>query len=163
MIFFSFFCFLLKGGPTASTWAAMMDPEAIESLSKEERKRQEAIYELIYTEQTYSRDLQMIIDVFYGPIQKQNYLTENETNILFSNIEDILLCNAEIFSDLEQRQKEDDLVVGNVGDILIKHMERLRLYKTYCGNQLNATNFLQKKTNEDKRFCDFLKVSKEKK
>lgn len=133
-----------------------MDPETIKNISKEERKRQEAIYELISTEQSYLRDLQMIIELFYGPLQ--NILSQDELNIIFSNIEDILLCNTAILSDLEQRQKDDKLFVNNVGDILLKHSDNLKCYKIYCGKQLNASKFLQKKRNINKIFSEFLKV-----
>ncbi|CAG8433988.1 2566_t:CDS:10 [Diversispora eburnea] len=145
------------GGPSASTstWTSIINSALIENLSKEERKRQESIYELIYTEHTYCRDLEMIIDVFQRPMQE--YLTKKELNLVFSNIYDLLLCNLVILSELEQRQKQDEFLLDNVGDILIKHVNELRLYKTYCGNQLNAINFLQKKINEDKKFYDFLK------
>ena len=134
-----------------------MDPETIKDISKEERKRQEAIFELISTERSYLRDLQMIVELFYGPLQ--NILSSVELNIIFSNVEDILLCNTTILSDLEQRQKDDNLFVNDVGDLLLKHSEDLKCYEIYCGNQLNASKFLQKKRTEDRNFADFLKVN----
>lgn len=135
-----------------------MDPETIKGITKEDRKRQEAIFELISTEQSYLRDLQMIIEVFYGPLQ--NILIEDELKIIFSNIEDILLCNTAILSDLEQRQKDDKLFVKNVGDILLKHSDDLVCYEIYCGKQLNASKFLLNKRNVNKTFSEFLKVKK---
>lgn len=45
------------------TWASTMDPLELEAIPPEERKRQEAIFELIATEKTYLSDLQMIINV----------------------------------------------------------------------------------------------------
>ncbi|CAG8440515.1 4016_t:CDS:10 [Acaulospora colombiana] len=139
-------------GPSASSWA---DLKIGEDLTKEERRRQEAIYELIFTEQTYLRDLQMIVEVFYGPMQ--DLLPKNELEMIFSNIEDILLHNTAILSDLEQRQKEEDYIVKSVGDVLVKHSAGLRLYVKYCGNQMNASKFIQKKREEDKRIEEFLK------
>jgi hypothetical protein len=134
-----------------------MDPEMVKNMSKEDRRRQEAIYELISTEQSYLRDLQMIIEVFYGPLQ--SILSPNDLNIIFANVEDILLCNTAILSDLEQRQKDDKLLISNVGDILLNHLDNLKCYENYCGNQLNASKFLQKKRNEDKSLAEFLKVN----
>ncbi|CAG8655621.1 13678_t:CDS:10, partial [Dentiscutata heterogama] len=146
-------------GPSTPLWAGIIDPKILESISKEERKRQEAIYELISTEQIYLRDLQIIISVFYGPLQ--SLLSEQELSILFCNIQDILLCNTAILSDLEQRQEEDSYFVSKVGDILLKHSEDLTLYTKYCGNQLNASKFLQKKSSVEKKFADFLKKSQQ--
>lgn len=45
------------------TWASTMDPIELEAIPPEERKRQEAIFELIATEKSYLNDLQMIITV----------------------------------------------------------------------------------------------------
>ncbi|CAG8781616.1 7151_t:CDS:10, partial [Gigaspora margarita] len=146
-------------GPSIPLWAGIIDPKILESISKEERKRQEAIYELITTEQIYLRDLQMIIKLFYGPLQ--NFLSEQELSTLFCNIQDILICNTTILSDLEQRQEEDAYFVSKVGDILLKHSENLTIYTKYCGNQLNASKFLQKKSSADKKFADFLKKSQQ--
>ncbi|CAG8576933.1 3066_t:CDS:10, partial [Cetraspora pellucida] len=145
----------INQGPSAPLWAGIMDSKTLKSITKEERKRQEAIYELIITEQTYLRDLQIIIELFYGPLQ--NFLSDQELSTLFCNIQDILLCNTAILSDLEQRQEEDAYFVSKVGDILLKHSKDLTLYTKYCGNQLNATKFLQKKCSVDKKFADFLK------
>ncbi|GBC07924.1 hypothetical protein RclHR1_00780004 [Rhizophagus clarus] len=146
-------------GPSAVTWASIMDPETIKDISKEDRKRQEAIYELISTEQSYLRDLQMIVEVFCGPLQ--SILSLDELGIIFSNIEDILLCNTAILSDLEQRQKDDKLFVNNVGDILLKHSDELSCYEIYCGKQLNASKFLQQKRNINKTFSEFLKKAQQ--
>jgi hypothetical protein len=45
------------------TWASTMDPIELEAIPQDERKRQEAIFELIATEKSYLNDLQMIINV----------------------------------------------------------------------------------------------------
>jgi hypothetical protein len=45
------------------SWASTMDPIELNAISPEERKRQEAIFELISTERSYLNDLQMIINV----------------------------------------------------------------------------------------------------
>jgi hypothetical protein len=45
------------------TWASTMDSLELEAIPADERKRQEAIFELIATERSYLNDLQMIINV----------------------------------------------------------------------------------------------------
>lgn len=49
--------------PSVSTWASIMDSIELQSIPVEERQRQEAIFELIATERSYLRDLQMIVNV----------------------------------------------------------------------------------------------------
>jgi hypothetical protein len=49
--------------PMVTTWASTMDDIELQSIPSEERSRQEAIFELITTERSYLRDLQMIVNV----------------------------------------------------------------------------------------------------
>ena len=46
-----------------SSWASLVDRSALEEIPKEERRRQEAIFELISTEADYVRDVQLIVKV----------------------------------------------------------------------------------------------------
>lgn len=128
--------------PSLVTWASTMDELELATIPAEERRRQEAIYELITTESTYLRDLQLIVNVsrnrtrcrfganiclalrkvFYAESSK--YLTRDEQDIVFSNIDDLLICNTTLLSDLESRQRDGTGVVGNIGDIFLKHVRK---------------------------------------
>lgn len=46
-----------------SSWASLVDRSALEEIPKQERRRQEAIFELIATEADYVRDLQLVVEV----------------------------------------------------------------------------------------------------
>ncbi|KAG2195516.1 hypothetical protein INT47_002712 [Mucor saturninus] len=139
------------------TWASTMDPLELEAIPPEERKRQEAIFELIATEKTYLNDLQMIINIFYADSGK--YLTQDERDVVFSNIDDLLICNTALLSDMENRQNEKANVVDKIGDVFLKHADSLQCYSTYCRNQSYATKFLQKKREDDQWFEVFLKTA----
>jgi hypothetical protein len=59
-----------EGGPTrtdspvfGSSWASLVDRSALEEIPKLERRRQEAIFELISTEADYVRDVQLVVEV----------------------------------------------------------------------------------------------------
>lgn len=53
-----------EGSPAFGTsWASLLDRTAVQEIPKVERKRQEAIFELISTEADYVRDLQLIVEV----------------------------------------------------------------------------------------------------
>ncbi|KAI9322514.1 hypothetical protein BX666DRAFT_1849334 [Dichotomocladium elegans] len=134
------------GSPILITWASAIDEHELAAISLEERKRQEAIFELISTEKTYLRDLQLIINVFYT--DSARYLERDEQDVIFSNIEDLLLCNTALLSDLESRQRDD----GNFAD-------NLKCYSTYCRNQSFASKLLQDKRHQDQWFDVFLKTA----
>jgi hypothetical protein len=46
-----------------NTWSVLVGKEKASSMKDDERKRQEAIYELIYTEEVFVNDMKMIIEV----------------------------------------------------------------------------------------------------
>ncbi|KAL6308638.1 hypothetical protein BKA93DRAFT_822360 [Sparassis latifolia] len=117
-----------------SSWASLVDKSALVEIPTKERRRQEAIFELITTEAAYVRDLQLIVEVFYANLLP--LLDEKAITVIFANIEDILLTNTTFFSSLEERQKECRLYVDRISDILKDGME-------YCVNQATAIKVLQ--------------------
>lgn len=52
----------------AETWGQRMDPEFYQSVDKRERDRQEAINEIIYGEEQYLKDLELLREVRSIPI-----------------------------------------------------------------------------------------------
>ncbi|KAG8217055.1 hypothetical protein J3R82DRAFT_5048 [Butyriboletus roseoflavus] len=137
-----------EGGPTredspvfGSSWASLVNRSALEGIPKEERKRQEAIFELISTEGDYVRDVQLIVELFYSRLMA--VLDEKATAMIFSNIEDILLTNTTFLSTLEERQRDCRLYIDRIGDLLEKHMPNMGVYLNYCVNQANAGKVLQ--------------------
>ncbi|KAG0191810.1 hypothetical protein DFQ28_010924 [Apophysomyces sp. BC1034] len=106
--------------PVLTTWASTMDEHELDVIPLEERTRQEAIYEMISSERTYLRDLQMIVNIFY--VDSGKYLSQEEQDVVFANVDDLLLCNTALLSDLEARQRENANVIDSIGDIFIKHI-----------------------------------------
>ncbi|KAJ3288737.1 Intersectin 1 (SH3 domain protein) [Borealophlyctis nickersoniae] len=140
--------------PTA--WINKVDPALLEQIPHEERKRQEAIFELIQTEQSYVRDLQLIVEVFYAPLTQ--LLTPPDIRTLFSNIEEVLFVNSLILSDFETAQIEQSFVMGGIGRLFIRHADKLSCYQPYCANFGTALKLLQKRRREDARLAEFLKT-----
>ncbi|KAK9766343.1 hypothetical protein K7432_004643 [Basidiobolus ranarum] len=145
---------ILESVPCARRWAQCVGSNYANSVNSEERKRQESIFELISTEQTYLRDLQLVMDVFYEPMQSM--ISEKELVSIFGNIEELLHCNTEFLNQLEERQNDNHFMIDYIGDIFLEHSNEFRQYLAYCGNQMNAYKLLQKKR-EDQTICQFLK------
>lgn len=59
-------------------------------MSEKEIKTQEVINELIHTEQKHVRNLKIMKHHFYLPIKINMYLTKEELNIMFPNLEQVL-------------------------------------------------------------------------
>lgn len=78
-----------EDAPSSSgpTWSSVVDPSVLETMSDRERKRQEAIFELIATEGAYVRDLQLIVEVFYRGLL--DLLDTQALEGIFGNVEDV--------------------------------------------------------------------------
>ncbi|KAI0373139.1 hypothetical protein BV20DRAFT_1042030 [Pilatotrama ljubarskyi] len=136
-----------------SSWASLVDKSALEEIPTGERRRQEAIFELIATEAAYVRDLQLIVEHFYANVY--SLLDEKARTVIFANVEDILLMNTTFLSSLEERQKECRLYIDKIGDILKTSMAHLSVYMDYCVNQGSAIKVLQslRQTNPELSAC----------
>ncbi|KAJ3203501.1 Intersectin 1 (SH3 domain protein), partial [Dinochytrium kinnereticum] len=137
-------------------WVTVVAQSDFERLTLEERKRQEAIYELIQTEQSYVRDLQIIFEVFYNPISQ--YLSQQDVTSIFSNLEDILMTNTIILSDWEEAQKQSNYVIMNIGTLFERNASALDCYRKYCSDLMPASKLLQKRRQENERLQEFLKT-----
>jgi hypothetical protein len=67
-----------------------IDRQQLGQLSDKEIKTQEVINELIHTEQKHVRNLKIMKHHFYLPIKVNMYLTKEEINVLFPNLEEVL-------------------------------------------------------------------------
>ncbi|KAG8968021.1 hypothetical protein FRC03_008886 [Tulasnella sp. 419] len=137
-----------------ASWSSLVDKDVLEGIPTAERRRQEAIFELINTEIAYVRDVQLIVEVFYSSMLP--LLDQRATTVIFANIEDILLCNTAFLSSLEERQKDCRLYVDNIGDILQAHMPNMAVYMPYCVNQSPATKILQSIRQENQEVASHL-------
>ncbi|KAH9842454.1 uncharacterized protein C8Q71DRAFT_732931 [Rhodofomes roseus] len=124
-----------------STWASLVDKSVLEDIPTKERRRQEAIFELILTEAAYVRDLQLIVEHFYANLM--SVLEDKAVKVIFANVEDILLINTTFLSVLEERQKECRLYIDQIGDLLRRNMSEMGVYVEYCVNQAYAAKVLQ--------------------
>ncbi|TXT04229.1 hypothetical protein VHUM_04227 [Vanrija humicola] len=131
------------------TWGSLVDPSVLSTMTGEERKRQEAIFEFIATESSYVRDLQLIVNVYY--FRLMNILDEKSLTVIFANIEDILMFNSGFLSSLDDRQKESRLYIDTIGDILADNLINLDVYRPYCVNQDTAAKLLVQLRKQDQQ------------
>lgn len=122
------------------TWSSLVDASVLETMPPQERKRQEAMFELIATEASYVADVQLIVGVWYARLV--DTLDEQSLGVIFANIEDIMMFNSRLLSLLEERQKECRLYIDSIADILNDNLKDLDVYIPYCLNQENARRLL---------------------
>eukprot|EP00794_Sanderia_malayensis_P007004 gene7004-7789_t len=124
-------------------------------MTSQEIKRQEAIFELFSGEKDLVEDLTLIKEVYLNPISKLNLLSEDELDVIFGSITDLLSIHQDLFEKLKETRNKDGSV-DEIGEILIEWIPSLMPYVSYCAKQLKRKDILDNKTKQDTAFADFL-------
>ncbi|XP_015356970.1 rho guanine nucleotide exchange factor 16 isoform X3 [Marmota marmota marmota] len=146
--------------PAQITWSQL--PEVVESglldsLSTEERKRQEAIFEILTSEFSYLHSLGILVAEFLQSKELRATMTQTEHHHLFSNILDVLAASQKFFEALEQRHQAQ-VCVEDISDILEEHAERhFHPYVAYCSNEVYQQRTLQRLTSRNSSFREVLR------
>lgn len=139
-------------GPNRVRWAEM--PQVVESnlasnLSSQQRKLQEALFEIITSEASYYRTLSLLVDGFYKapcmqPGQTGAVISHIEKHHLFSNILEIHLTCETFLIDMEAYFRQDPMLI-NLCEIIYMHSEyKFDTYVTYVQNQIYQLRTLAK-------------------
>uniref|UniRef100_A0A452U6F3 Rho guanine nucleotide exchange factor 26 n=1 Tax=Ursus maritimus TaxID=29073 RepID=A0A452U6F3_URSMA len=89
--------------PLRSTWSqlsAVKRNGLSQTVSQEERKRQEAIFEVISSEHSYLLSLEILIRMFKNSKELSDTMTKTESHHLFSNITDVCEATKNSFDSL---------------------------------------------------------------
>ncbi|XP_071000215.1 rho guanine nucleotide exchange factor 26-like, partial [Oncorhynchus clarkii lewisi] len=115
-----------------------------DKLSQEERKRQEAIFELISSEHSYLHSLEVLIRMFQNSAELSDTMTKTEHHHLFSNITDVCEASKKFFKELEDIHQQN-IVIDDISDVVFRHAQsNFDPYITYCSNEVYQQRTLQK-------------------
>ncbi|KAK6104181.1 RhoGEF domain family protein [Brugia pahangi] len=130
----------------------------LERLDEDMKKLQEAYFEVITSEASYLRSINILITHFMaapemlGSKRPSSTITNEERKQLFSNIFAVRDCSEKLLSDLENRLQES-LVLSDICDILCDHFEtNFDPYIKYCSNQVYQDRTLRKLKSENPSF-----------
>ncbi|XP_055889839.1 intersectin-1-like [Biomphalaria glabrata] len=142
--------------PQSQSW--MNDTQG--ALTKDERKRQQAIQELINTEESYNADMQIALEVFKKPMISNNIAPKEKVNQIFINWEELIVCNKKLLQALRVRKKMcgKNGVIVSIGDILCESLPHMNPYMRFCSCQLSAAAALQKISESSPTFVQFHKL-----
>ncbi|KAK5868751.1 hypothetical protein PBY51_009740 [Eleginops maclovinus] len=125
-------------------------------LSQEERKRQEAIFELISSEHSYLHSLEILIRMFKNSAELRDAITKTEHHHLFSNITDVCEASKKFFKELEERHQQN-IVINDISDIVDKHSQsNFDPFVTYCSNEVYQQRTLQRLVSKNPVFKEVL-------
>ncbi|XP_054839230.1 ephexin-1 isoform X1 [Eublepharis macularius] len=103
-------------------------------LQPDEIKHQEAMFELVTSEASYYKSLNLLIYHFMENERLKKILHPSEAHILFSNVLDVMAVSERFLLDLEKRV-EENIVISDVCDIVYQHTNHFSVYVTYVSNQ----------------------------
>uniref|UniRef100_A0A4W5N5B5 Rho guanine nucleotide exchange factor (GEF) 16 n=1 Tax=Hucho hucho TaxID=62062 RepID=A0A4W5N5B5_9TELE len=146
--------------PAQVTWSSLQqvkDTDILQMISAEERKRQEAIFEIITSEYSYLHSLSILVRHFKGSEALRKTITATEHHHLFSNIAVIEGVSKRFFDDLERRH-HDNVVIQDISDIVQNHAaHHFEPYIVYCSNETFQQRTLQKLLTSNTAFKEVLK------
>ncbi|KAI1895691.1 hypothetical protein AGOR_G00108850 [Albula goreensis] len=131
----------------------------VDTMSTKEKKRQDYIQELIESEERHLEDLQLAWEVFYKLMSESGRMTEAEISMIFLNWKELIVSSTKLLRALQERKKEspENVPVAMIGDVLASELSDMQAYIHFCTCQLKGAAMLQRKTDQEPEFKEFLK------
>ncbi|XP_028265027.1 LOW QUALITY PROTEIN: rho guanine nucleotide exchange factor 16 [Parambassis ranga] len=146
--------------PAQLTWSQLpqvKDMGILTMVTPQERKRQEAIFEIMTSEHSYLHSLGILVRHFKESEVLRKTMTATEHHHLFSNISVIHQVSKRFFEDLERRHS-DNPVIRDISDIVQNHAaHHFEPYIIYCSNETFQQRTLQKLLSSNTAFKETLK------
>ncbi|PCH36385.1 CNH-domain-containing protein [Wolfiporia cocos MD-104 SS10] len=140
-------------------WIHSVPQEVVNSVSDTEKKRQEAINEVIYTERDFVRDMEYLRDLWIKPLTELEIIPEARrkgfVEQVFWNILDIIAVNTRLRDALNKRQKSY-VVVDQIGDVLLEAVPHFGPFVSYGAHQLYGKFEFEKEKASNPAFAQFV-------
>ena len=145
-------------------WINTVSKEVADSIDEREKKRQEVISELMYTERDFVKDLEYLRDFWMKPLRSTNppvvsFFPEQKRDkfvrTVFSNCMEVHGVNYKLAEALTRRQQESP-VVRNVGDIFLSYVPRFEPFVYYGAHQLFAKYEFERERSTNAVFSRFV-------
>ncbi|KAM3850228.1 ephexin-1 [Diretmus argenteus] len=115
---------------------AVQDSGLLTQLPQEEIIMQEAMFELVTSEASYYKSLEVLENHFLRNSLLVNTLSQSDMHFLFSNIKEVMKASERFLMDLENRI-EQSIEISDVCDIVHHHaVEHFNVFITYVINQV---------------------------
>ncbi|XP_029695180.1 rho guanine nucleotide exchange factor 1 isoform X2 [Takifugu rubripes] len=143
-------------------WRDLACPEALTSLSKKERKRQEVINELFATEHAHVRMLSVLQGIFSKPLEREELLTTIELSTIFPSLDEIIEMHYNFYENLKKLRLEDNFIVKFISTTLLSRFGGTegewfqKLTARFCSHQSWALDQIKNRQKKEPRFNSFI-------
>ncbi|XP_041850785.1 ephexin-1 isoform X2 [Melanotaenia boesemani] len=126
----------------------------LNQLSQNEIIMQEAMFELVTSEASYYKSLEILETHFLRNPDLYNTLSQSDMHFLFSNIEEVMKASERFLMDLEHRI-EKSILISDVCDIVYHHaIQHFSVFITYVINQVYQEKNYRRILEENQAFRD---------
>lgn len=145
-------------------WIHSVPKEIADGVSDKEKKRQEVICEVIYTERDFVKDLEYLRDFWIKPLRSNNpqnpspipeHRREIFIRMVFSNVLEVHSVNSRLAEALTKRQQQS-AVVNNIGDIFLEFIPMFDPFIKYGSSQLYGKYEFEKEKASNPAFAKFV-------
>lgn len=129
-----------------NTWIsfAMKSNFDVKSLSKNEVICQEAMYELIHTEQIYAQDLTVALNVYHKNLASAKVISDADLTLIFGNMTEICTASKVFYGVLGGLYTKENPVIKGIGEASEKNLAFLiPLCEKYCETHPKALQTLR--------------------
>ncbi|KAG7745629.1 hypothetical protein KL932_000659 [Ogataea haglerorum] len=140
-------------------WSYTVPKSILDSMDKREIKRQECIFEMIYSERDFVKDLEYLREFWIRPLSETKIIKENErehfVNTVFYNINEIWEVNSRFAEALTKRQQEKS-VVDEIGDLFLEFIPRFEPFVKYGAGQVKGKYEFDRQKRHNPFFVRFI-------
>ncbi|XP_021949454.1 rho guanine nucleotide exchange factor 26 isoform X2 [Folsomia candida] len=130
-------------------------------LSDKQKQLQEAVFEILTSEVSYLKSLDVLIAVFYQNEELIGVLNEEERSYLFGNIEQVRECAHSFLAELLAKWDES-WYIQEIGEIIDRNTNsRFSVYKEYCRNKPHQDKTMQRLRHSRDEFVNVIKTLEE--
>ncbi|KAI8488200.1 T-lymphoma invasion and metastasis-inducing protein 1 [Branchiostoma belcheri] len=118
------------------------------SVSKEMsncQKLRKVILELVTTEKTYVKDMECLLDRYLHPLQNESFLSPDEIEALFGNIEELVQFQRKFLQALEDSvsiEPDFHTVDSPTNGAFLYYVDHFKLYSAFCASHSKAIKVL---------------------
>lgn len=132
------------------------DPARIKPLTNAQKLRK-VIFELLDTEKNYVKDLECMIERYLEPLKQESFLSQDDIDCLFGNIQEILEFQKIFLQSLEQSIDVNILTYNSIaqfrnalfsiGGSFLYYSNHFKVYGSFCANHSKAQKQLKPENN----------------
>ncbi|XP_013793426.1 T-lymphoma invasion and metastasis-inducing protein 1-like, partial [Limulus polyphemus] len=119
----------------------LCDPLVCRKCERKRYERKELITEIVVTEVKYGRDLNIVKEEFYRPMEVAGLLGKEQLRQIFLNIDELISFSAKFAEklkdaiDIAREQGDEDYTTVNIGKLFLESTDMLHAFETYCVQQ----------------------------